>query len=99
MSQTTVHDGGATSTAQEKVQDAAGQAREKAQEGAQRAREGLRGQLDQRSTQAGQRVSSQSEDFRTVAQQLRQQGKEGPAKLAEQAADRSQRVGRWLEDS
>jgi gas vesicle protein len=98
MSQTTVHDGG-TSTAQEKVQDAAGQAREKAQEGAQRARQGLSGQLDQRSTQAGQRVSSQSEDIRTVAQQLREQGKEGPAKLAEQAADRTQRVGRWLEDS
>jgi hypothetical protein len=98
MSQTTVHDGG-TSTAQEKAQEAAGQVRDKAQEGAQRAREGLRGQVDQRSTQAGQRVSSQSEDFRTVAQQLREQGKEGPAKLAEQAADRTQRVGRWLEDS
>jgi hypothetical protein len=98
MSQTTVHDGG-TSTAQEKVQDAAEQAREKAQEGAQRARAGLSGQLDQRSTQAGQRVGSQSEDIRTVAQQLREQGKEGPAKLAEQAADRTQRVGRWLEDS
>ena len=98
MSQTTVTDGG-TSQAQEKVQEVAGQAKEKAQEGAQRAREGLRGQIDQRSTQAGQRVNSQSEDFRTVAQQLREQGKEGPAKVAEQAADRAQRVGSWLERS
>jgi hypothetical protein len=99
MSQTTVTDSGASSQAQEKVQDAAGQAREKAQEGAQRAREGLRGQVDQRSTQAGQRVRTQSEDIRSVAQQLREQGKEGPAKVAEQAADRAERVGSWLEDS
>ena len=99
MSQTTVTDSGAASQAQEKVQEAAGQAREKAQEGAARAREGFRGQIDQRSTQAGQRVSAQSEDMRTVAQQLREQGKEGPAKVAEQAADRTQRVGRWLEES
>ena len=91
--------GDGTSQTQEKVQEAAGQAREKAQEGAARAREGLRGQVDQRSTQAGQQVRQQSDDIRSVAQQLREQGKEGPAKLAEQAADRTQRVGRWLEDS
>ncbi len=98
MTQTTAADGG-TSQAQEKVQEAAGQAREKAQEGAERARQGLRGQVDQRSTQAGQQVRTQSEDIRTVAQQLREQGKEGPAKVAEQAADRAQKVGSWLEES
>jgi hypothetical protein len=98
MSQT-VTDGGTSQQAQEKAQEVAGQAREKAQEGAQRAREGLRDQIDQRSTQAGQRVSRQSEDFRTVAQSLREQGKEGPARLAEQAADRAQRAGSWLERS
>ena len=99
MSQTTVTDSGASSQAQEKVQDAAGQAREKAQEGAERAREGLRGQVDQRSTQAGQQVRTQSDDIRSVAQQLREQGKEGPAKIAEQAAARAERVGSWLENS
>ena len=95
----TVTTGGGQSQAQEKVKDAAGQAREKAQEGAERAREGLRGQVDQRSTQAGQQVRQQSDDIRSVAQQLREQGKDGPAKLADQAADRAQRVGSWLEDS
>jgi hypothetical protein len=99
MSQTSVTGSGAASQAQEKVQDAAGQAREKAQEGVQRAREGLRGQVDQRSTEAGQRVRTQSEDIRSVAQQLREQGKEGPAKIADQAAERAQRVGSYLEDS
>jgi hypothetical protein len=44
-------------------------------------------------------VRSQSDDIRTVAQQLREQGKEGPAKLADQAADRTQRVSSWLEES
>ena len=34
-----------------------------------------------------------------MAQQLREQGKDGPAKLADQAADRAQRVGSYLEDS
>jgi hypothetical protein len=95
----TVTAGDGQSQAQEKMQDAAGQAREKAQEGAQRAREGLSGQVDQRSTQAGQQVRRQSDDIRSVAQQLREQGKEGPAKLADQAADRAHRVGSWLEES
>jgi len=98
MSQT-VTDGGTAQQAQEKAQEVAGQAREKAQEGAQRAREGLRGQVDQRSTQAGQRVNQQAEDFRSVAQALRDQGKDGPARMAEQAADRAQRMGGWLERS
>jgi hypothetical protein len=90
---------GGASQAQEMLQDAAGQAKDKAQEGAQRARAGLRGQIDQRSTQAGRQVSTQSHDIRSVAQQLREQGKDGPAKLAEQAADRTERLGGWLEQS
>jgi len=61
--------------------------------------ERLRGQVDQRSTQAGQQVRQQSDDIRSVAQQLREQGKDGPAKLADQAAERAQKVGSWLEDS
>jgi hypothetical protein len=100
MTQSTTTDGpGPQAQAQEKLQEAAGQARDKAQEGAERARDGLRGQVDQRSTQAGRQVTSQSEDMRTIAQQLRQQGKDGPAKLAEQAADRAQSLGTWLERS
>jgi hypothetical protein len=99
MSQTTTAGSGASQQAQDALQDAAGHAREKAQEGADRAREGLRGQIDQRSTQAGRQVSTQSDDIRSVAQQLRDQGKDGPARLADRAADRAQRVGAWLEES
>src|SRR5919107_673744 len=68
------------------------QAKEKAQETAQQAAGEARGrvreQVDQRSTDAGRQVSGTANDARDIAQQLREQGKEGPAKLAEQAADR-----------
>jgi hypothetical protein len=36
---------------------------------------------------------------RSVAQQLREQGKEGPAKIADQAADRAERLGSYLKQA
>src|SRR4051794_750457 len=88
-----------TTQAQEKAQQVAGQAQEKAQEAAGQAKYRVREQLDQRSTQAGEQVSSSASDIRSVAQQLREQGKDQPAKLAEQAADRAERVGGYLRDA
>ncbi len=79
---------GASSTteqAKDKVQEAAGQARGQ-----------VRQQIDQRSTEAGERVTSTAGDVRSVAQQLREQGKDQPAKLAEQAADRAEQLGDYL---
>ena len=79
------------------------QAKEKAQETAQQAAGEARGrvreQVDQRSTDAGRQVSGTANDARDIAQQLRQQGKEGPAKLAEQAADRAEKLGDYLQSS
>src|SRR4051794_19537059 len=96
-------DAGSQSTAgqaKDKVQDAAGQAagqaKEQAQQVAGQAKGAVRGQVDQRSTQAGQQVSSQASDIRSVAEQLRSQGKDAPAKLADQAAERAERVGSYL---
>jgi hypothetical protein len=94
----TEHDG-ATAQAQEKAQEVAGQAREQAQQAAGQAKDQVRAQVDQRSTQAGEQVSQQAGDIRAVAEQLREQGKDGPAKLAEQAADRAERVGSYLQQS
>jgi uncharacterized protein YjbJ (UPF0337 family) len=85
--------------AKETAQQATQQAREQAGQATQQARHRASGMVDERSTQAGERVSQQADDIRTVAQQLREQGKEGPAKVAEQAADRTQRVGSYLRDS
>jgi hypothetical protein len=81
-----------TDQAKEKAQEAAGQAKEKA--GSQ-----LRSQVDQRSTDAGHRVGGVASDVRTVAESLREQGKDQPAKLAQQAADRAERLGSYLKES
>jgi hypothetical protein len=85
--------------AQEKVKEVAGQAQERAQEVGQQARGRVREQVDQRSTQAGQQVRSTAGDARSVAEELRRQGKAAPARYMEQAADRAERVGGYLEES
>ena len=88
-----------SSQAGEKAKEVAGQAQEQASQVADKARSSVRDQVDQRSTQAGEQISTQASDVRTVADELRKQGKEGPAKVAEQAADRAERVGSWLTES
>ena len=83
----------------EKAQEIAGQAQEKAGEAADQAKGQVRTQVDQRSTQAGEQVSSTASDIRSVADTLRQQGQDKPAQLAEQAADRAERLGSYLTQS
>jgi hypothetical protein len=75
------------------------QAKEKAQEGAQQAKRTVSQQVDQRSTQAGERVGSTAQDIRSVSDALRKQGKDQPAKLAEQAAQRAESLGDYLQRS
>src|SRR3954464_4996745 len=74
--------------AQQTAQQAAGQAKNRVSE-----------QVDQRSTEAGHRVSSVAQDARSVADELRNQGKDQPAKLAEQAAQRAETLGDYLKNS
>src|SRR5215216_7048427 len=90
---------GATDQAKEKAQQAAGQAKEQAQQAAGQAKGALRSQVDQRSTEAGERVGGFASDVRSVGDQLREQGKDQPAKLAGQAADRAERLGDYLKQS
>jgi ElaB/YqjD/DUF883 family membrane-anchored ribosome-binding protein len=80
------------------VQDT-GQAQEKAKEVAGEAKSRLSDQVDQRSTQAGQQLSSAADDVRSVADQFRTQGKDTPARYAEQAAEKAQTVGQRLQDA
>ncbi len=75
------------------------QAKEKAREQADQAKGALRSQVDQRSTEAGQKVGGFASDVRSVGDQLREQGKDQPAKLADQAADRAERLGSYLTDN
>jgi hypothetical protein len=82
-----------TASAAEQVKE---QAHEKAQEATDRARTTLRNQVDERSRQAGEQVSQQASDIRSLSQELRTQGKDGPARIAEQAADRAEKLGSYL---
>jgi hypothetical protein len=93
--------GGASATDQatDKAQQAAGQAKDQAQQAAGQAKGALRTQVDQRSTDAGQKVGGFASDVRSVGDQLREQGKDQPAKLADQAADRAERLSSYLTGS
>jgi hypothetical protein len=101
MAQTTIpSDTGSTTTqAKEQAKQQAEQVKQQAQQAGGQAKDRLREQVDQRSTQAGERVGATAQDVRSVAEELRKQGKDQPAKLAQQAADRVERVGGYLKDS
>jgi hypothetical protein len=85
--------------AQNRVEDVKEQAQEKVQEASGQAKDRVRQQVDQRSTQAGERVASAAQDARSVGEELRRQGKDQPARLADQAADRAERLGSYLQES
>src|SRR4051812_16397237 len=92
-------DGGVKEQAQEKAQEVREQAGEQVRKATGQARDRARDQVDQRSTQAGEQVHSHASDLRDVAHQLREQGKDGPAKIADQVAERAERAGSWMKDS
>jgi hypothetical protein len=97
---TTANGPSAASDAPESMaQQAKEQAKDKAQEAAGQARRGMRDQVDTRSTEAGERVAGAAQDARGVAEQLRRQGKDQPARLAEQAAQRAESLGDYLKRS
>jgi hypothetical protein len=75
-------------TTQDKAREAAGQARGRVSQ-----------EVDRRSTQAGEQVRSNAGDARSVAEELRKQGKDTPARYVDQAADRAERLGGYLKES
>jgi hypothetical protein len=91
--------GGATEQAQDKAKEVAGQAQEKARDAGEQVRGRVSEQVDQRSTQAGEQIRGTAGDVRSFADQLREQGKDKPAQYAEQAADRAERLGGYLQDA
>jgi hypothetical protein len=84
---------------QEKAREVAGQAQDRAREAAGQARGRVRQEVDRRSTQAGEQVSSNASDARSVADVLRKQGKDAPARYVERAAERAERLGGYLQES
>ena len=89
-------DGGTTEQVKEQVREKAQVAQEKARGAASQARGRISEQVDQRSTQFGERIAGSAGDVRSIADELRNQGKETPANLAEQVANQADRVGDYL---
>jgi hypothetical protein len=85
--------------AKDKAQEVAGQAKEQAQAVAGQARERAVAQVDERSTQLGQQVGAQAQAIDGVAEELRRQGKDGPARIAEQAGEKVRDVASRLEQA
>ena len=92
-------EGNEASGVQEKAQEVAGEVGQKAQEAAGTVQDKLREQIDQRSTRAGERVTDTAGDLRSVGEELRKQGKDGPARFADQAAERTERIGSYLKEA
>jgi hypothetical protein len=89
-------DGSTSEQVKDQVRDKAQLAQDKARGAMGQVRGRLRDQVDQRSTQAGDQVHSTAQDLRSVAEQLRNQGKDAPARVAEQVADRAESFGSYL---
>ncbi len=83
---------------QAKAQAAAEQAQEKAQQAAGEVQARLREQIAQRSSQAAEQIRTQTADLRAVSDSLREQGKDGPANVADRLANYAQRVGDYLHE-
>ncbi len=92
-----------TEQAKEKAQETAQQVQQqvgqKAQEVKGQTGERVRSELDTRSTQAGEQVSSTANAMRRVGEQLRSEGNETPARLVDQGAERAERLGRYLTEA
>lgn len=99
MSQTESQGSSTMEQARQTAQDVGGQAQEKAQEAKSKAGQRVREQLDTRSTQAGEQVSSVGQALRRTSQQLRDDGQDMPARLAERGAGQADRLGNYLQRS
>jgi hypothetical protein len=96
MSQYGTGEGGTTDQVKDQVREKAQVAQDKARGAVGQARGRLSDQVDQRSTQAGERIAGTASDVRSIADELRNQGKDAPANLAEQVASQADRVGDYL---
>ena len=82
--------------AMEKAHEGAVVVQEKALELKANAGERVRQELDSRSSEAGTQLRSTAAAMRRTTEQLRQEGKDGPAKAMELVAERADRMGTYL---
>lgn len=84
-------------------QSTAQQAQQKVQEKAEEVRGGIssrvREQVDTRSTQVGEQITSVADAMRRTGQSLREEGNDAPAKVSDAVAERADRVGSYLREA
>jgi ElaB/YqjD/DUF883 family membrane-anchored ribosome-binding protein len=88
-----------TEQAKERLGEGAQQIQEKASEAKARTRDQLREQINTRSTETGEQMTSTASALRQTAQQLRGDQREPQAKVLEQIAERTERFGRYLTET
>jgi hypothetical protein len=80
----------------ERAGEGAQQVQEKASEAKELTRKRLSGQIDSRSTQAGEQMTRTADALRQTAQQLRGDHQTQPARVLEAVAQRVEKLGQYL---
>lgn len=88
-----------TEQATERLGEGAEQIQEKASEAKARTRDRLREQIDTRSTETGEQMTSTASALRQTAERLRTEQRGPQAKVLDQIADRTERFGRYLTET
>jgi ElaB/YqjD/DUF883 family membrane-anchored ribosome-binding protein len=91
--------GSTTEQAKERLEEGAQQVQDKASEAKAKTRERLKEQIDTRSSDVGQQMTSTASALRQTAQQLRQKEGDQQARILDQLADRVDRLGRYLTET
>ncbi len=101
--QTSGRPGGAVADVKDKGEELVSSAQEqvsaKAHELGEEASFQVREQLDRRSTQAGEHVQAMGNALQSGVEQLRSEGKDVPAKLMTQVAERAEDLGAYLQSA
>ena len=88
-----------TDQVKERVGEGAQQIQEKASEAKDQTRERIRSEIDTRSTDTGDRMTSTASALRQTAERLRSEQQEPQAKVLDGIADRAERFGRYLTET
>ena len=83
--------------AKQQAQRAKEQAVDKAGEAKEQVQSKLRSQIEERKSDAATKLNSTLQDVRSVGEELRKQGKDGPARVADQVAERGDKLASYLD--
>jgi hypothetical protein len=87
------------SRAHEVLREGAGKVADQARRAGTSIQDQVRRQLGDRSAAAGEQAVAIGRAMRDMSGQLRSQGNEGAARVSEEAADRAERLGRYMRDA